>query len=279
MDEKTKKYKNVRQLSQYYFTITKKWWTAAWWLKIATFVFGLGVVFFPDISVWVTLLVGTLSFASETCNVCSSNEKATAETLLRNLDLQDSFGWEIQDIEIADAFVSLPTKVQHQLSYTEHPDDYFASSKSSGWNRAMQNLQESAWWSKHLSRCMGRYTFVLTIILVVISVVTLLISSFLIPVASQLTSINRIVISILLLIVSLGLIPLTIGYFNFSIRAGDAQQRASDLLKSDSDNTIQAIKVFNEYHLARATAPLVPTWLWKRKNISLNRAWRVFVAK
>lgn len=277
MSESIKNNKNFRALSNYYFTLTKKWWAATWYLRFAVFIIGIIAVLFPSISIYITIFIGILSFASELSNVKSNSNKGVAEGFLRKLDLRDSFGWEISNLELADAVVSLSKKAKAQLTSGNQPDNYFATSENTGWRRAMHNLQESAWWSKHLAKYMGKYCFTLTIVLAVISILTLVFSALLIPATEQLTNISRIVIGVLLLIVSLGLIPLTINYFNFSTKAEKSEHLATELLKSNSDNIIQAIKAFNEYHLARASAPLLPTWLWKWKNKALNEAWNEFV--
>jgi amino acid transporter len=137
---------------------------------------------------------------------------------------------------------------------------------------------------------MGHFSFAITIILTVSSVFTLIglvIVSTKQPEVSdaeQLINISRIVMAVFLLIVSFGLIPLTINYYAFSKKAEKSQQLATDLLKTDSDNIaedeviIQAIKAFNEYHLTRVSAPLIPTWLWKMKNDTLNEGWNQFVS-
>lgn len=285
MSKQTKNYNNLRALSNYYFEITKKWWALTWYSKLAVFVIGLIAVFFPNISIWVTIIVGLVSLASEACNIYSNHNKGKAESLLRKLDLQDSFGWEIKSIDVADVVVSLPKKLQEKFSPSDEPDDYFASKEVVGHHRAVQNLQESAWWSKHLAKTMGNYCFFLTVVLVVISLFTLVISSMVISSgqitsshAEYMTSANRVVIAVLLLIVSLGLIPLTMNYYTFSTKAGDSEKIATELIKRKDDDNVQAIKAFNEYHLARASAPLIPTRLWNRKKDGLNKAWEDFVA-
>ena len=285
MARQTKNYKNLRALSNYYFEITKKWWAYTWYFKLAVFVIGLIAVFFPNISIWITIIVGLISLASEAANLYSTYNKGKAESLLRKLDLQNSFGWEIKSIDVADAVVSLPKKLQEKYQPTEESDDYFASGENVGHLRAAQNLQESAWWSKHLAKTMGHYCSVLTVFLVVISMFTLIISSIIIS-SSQLTnshaeymtSVNRIIIAVFLLGISLGLLPLTINYYAFSTKAGDSEKTATEFLKSGVEDEIQTIKAFNEYHLARASAPLIPTKLWENKKDCLNKAWEVFVA-
>lgn len=271
--------KNLRDISEYFFDKSKRWWNATWYLKLAAFAFGLFTTLFPSFSLAGIFLVATVSFASEVCNILSNKYKGSAESLRRKLDFCDSFGWEISNIETADVVVKLPQKIQMKILACTDPDDYFASRENSGTRRAMQNLQESSWWSKHLSEMMATYSLIGTITLVTFSIAALIASSLMISDSSQLTGISRLVIALLLLIVSLGLIPLTINYRTFHRKAVESEKMATSLLQSNPVNEIQAIKAFNEYHLARASAPLIPTFLWKIKNKSLNKAWDRFVVE
>jgi hypothetical protein len=39
---------------------------------------------------------------------------------------------------------------------------------------------------------------------------------------------------------------------------------------------VQAIKIAHEYQLARMIAPLIPSWIWKRKRDDLNELWATY---
>jgi hypothetical protein len=175
--------------------------------------------------------------------------------------------------------VSLSRKGQSKFDTVENSAPYFASANDLGWRKAMENLQESAWWSKHLSKSMGSIIFVFTIGLSVISLLLLIFFSLMSPAAGTLTTVNRVVISVLLLTVSLGLIPLARNYNAFSQRCSACEKAATDLLRSTEQEIVPAIEVWNEYHLARASAPLIPSRLWKWKEKSLNKTWNELVAE
>ena len=115
MDEQTKNYKNFRAVSEYYFTITKRWWAATWYLKFAVFAVSVIALLFPATSIYIAVLVGILSFTSEFSNIKSNKNKGIAEGFLRKLDLRNSFNWEISNLEMADAFVYLSKKAKAQV--------------------------------------------------------------------------------------------------------------------------------------------------------------------
>jgi hypothetical protein len=269
----------ARCLSRYYFDLTKQWWGYAWIAKLAVFLIGIPALFLTENSAWFAVVTGVVTFLGEAASIRSNDKKSIAERLLRNLDLNESFGWAISRIDIADAVVSLSKKQQSKFENGQTASAYFASAADPGWRRAMENLQESAWWSKHLSRSMATNMSWLTIILSAASFVFLICFSLVTPPTETATMVNRIIISLLLLTVSLGLIPLTRNYSSFAQKSEATEKAATELLRTTNDETTAAIKAWNEYHLARATAPLIPSRLWKWKADGLNKAWNELVAE
>jgi hypothetical protein len=278
MSETEKPKQNLRTACNYLFKVGKRWWGVSWWLKIITFLVGLGAVFLPNTSVYIPIAIVVVSFVSEAFNVNSSNYRSQAESLSRKIDFRNSFGWKIKDIEIADVMMLLPGSFQN-ISTTEEDDIYFTSKEELGWRRAMQNLQESAWYTKNLAKKMKAYCFVLTVAIPSICIVSLLITLLYVNVTEQQTFIARITTASLLLVVSSGLIQFTKNYDNLYKKAEAAENQASKLLESTNDETLSSIKAFNEYHLAKASAPPIPDWLWDRNEKKLNANWKKFVAK
>ena len=45
-----------------------------------------------------------------------------------------------------------------------------------------------------------------------------------------------------------------------------------------TDSQRQAAKIMNEYHLSRASAPILPTWIWKYHRDRLNKVWHEYRA-
>lgn len=268
----------MRTACNYLFKVGKRWWGISWWLKIITFLVGLIAVFLPNTSVYIPIAVVVVSFISEALNVHSSNYRSQAESLSRKIDFRNSFDWKIKDTEIADVMLMLPDEFQ-DISSSEEDDVYFTSREVSGWKRAMRNLQESAWYTKNLAKRMRIYCFILTVAIPSVCLVSLLITLLSINVTEQQTFVARITTASLLLIVSSGLIQFTKSYDNLNKKAEAAENQASRLLESTSDETLPAIKAFNEYHLARALAPPIPDWLWNSHEKKLNRNWEKYVAK
>jgi hypothetical protein len=268
---------NLREVSRLYFTITKRWWRSTWILRLAVFLAAIPAIFWPNSALWWALFVAILTFSAEICSIITVNKKLYAEGILRKLDLRDSFGWAIEDAEVADLLVNLSDRDRKRVDLSESSDDYFASTDGQGWKRAMENLQESSWWSKHLASYMAIIVVALTVVLIVISIIALIVSSRILTGETAIQNVYQVIISVLLLVVSLGLISLVVDYLSFKSSSQECENRATALLRSRDDEKEQAIKLFNEYHLARACSPLIPNWLWKWRRDSLNAAWDQFV--
>ncbi len=165
-----------RTLCQAYFELAKRWIIAAILSKILIFLFGILTIFLPIIPGYAPFVITVFSIASDLFAWRSDMIKGTADTLLRKLDQWDSFGWAISRAEMSDLLMRSPTNL-YKLAPTEIVgEEYFASKEGIGAKRAMENIQESAWWSKHLSERMGQYCFAVTCILIAILFGVLLLS-------------------------------------------------------------------------------------------------------
>ena len=88
-----------------------------------------------------------------------------------------------------------------------------------------------------------------------------------------LMTIARVVIAGLMLFLSLGLVRLVIGYYAAARKAGEVERSADVLLRGQNASDVDAVKLYYDYHLSRANAPLVPIWFWKFRRGELNRLW------
>ena len=86
----------------------------------------------------------------------SDSVKGVADSLHRKLELEDSFGWSISNAELSDIIADAPFTEAALHSSQEHGAKFFASGLPVGSKRGLANLEESAWWTKHLSRTMWR---------------------------------------------------------------------------------------------------------------------------
>ena len=267
---------NPRALCQVYFTLAKRWARFSFICKLAGFLIGVLTVLLPLVPAYVPVLVFMLAMIADWLAWRSDTNKGTAEALLRKLDGRDSFGWPISRAELSDLLMRSPSKVDKLVVAKALSEEYFASEEPPGTLRALENLQESAWWSKHLSERMRSYYLAGTCLLVGIAVLVLLISIQTIDDKQTLSSLGRIVTSVLTLVFSLNLFRSVLGYHNFSVKAGQIEKSTENLLASQGVQESEVIKLMSEYQLARASAPLLPTWLWNRMEDELNATWKQY---
>jgi len=267
---------NPRALCQVYFTLAKRWARFSFICKLAGFLIGVLTVLLPLVPAYVPVLVFMLAMIADWLAWRSDTNKGTAEALLRKLDGRDSFGWPISRAELSDLLMRSPSKVDKLVVAKALSEEYFASEEPPGTLRALENLQESAWWSKHLSERMRSYYLAGTCLLVAIAVLVLLVSIQTIDDKQTLSSLGRIVTSVLTLVFSLNLFRSVLGYHNFSVKAGQIEKSTENLLASQGVQESEVIKLMSEYQLARASAPLLPTWLWNRMEDELNATWKQY---
>lgn len=267
---------NPRALCQVYFTLAKRWARFSFICKLAGFLVGVLTVLLPLVPAYVPVLVFMLAMIADWLAWRSDTNKGTAEALLRKLDGRDSFGWPISRAELSDLLMRSPSKVDKLVVAKALSEEYFASEEPPGTLRALENLQESAWWSKHLSERMRSYYLAGTCLLVGIAVLVLLVSIQTIDDKQTLSSLGRIVTSVLTLVFSLNLFRSVLGYHNFSVKAGQIEKSTENLLASQGVQESEVIKLMSEYQLARASAPLLPTWLWNRMEDELNATWKQY---
>lgn len=264
-----------RKLLDALFVRTKAWWGAALLCKVGVVLLGaLNIFVFPGVR-YGSLVLTLFYITSELCQWRSDSFKGSAQSLQRKVDFRNSFGWEISGAEMSDLLMDTPAKIWRRIPPPVARDDYFASEEAPGVTRAIENLQESAWWSKYIAKRMGHVCLGATITLVAVSVATLVVSIDAIENRDVLSSIGRVVTSVLMLVFSLGLVRLTIGYYSFSRKAAQSEQRTFALFGSGCDE-VEAIKAWHEYQTARAAAPLLPSWVWRLMQKDLNLLWKEY---
>jgi hypothetical protein len=251
-----------------------KWWIGLSLLtKILVFAVGALSVWYslvPDVAPYA---VGTLMILGELAMWKSDHLRGIAEALHRKLDHENSFGWQITQAEISDVLARTNCDLDRLSEDKETGSNFFASRREPGTERAAANLQESAWWSKHLAESMWLRCIALVVALIGISVVLLILSLNAVSNPLVMGKIGRIVTSVILLIFSLGLLRFTVGYFKFGKASESVEEAAKALASRVPVDQIAILKLWQEYQLARASAPILPTWIWRKHEKKLNELW------
>jgi hypothetical protein len=264
---------DLKPLSQAYYELAKRWW---WWsigCKLFVFIVGLTSTLLVIFPIYAPFLAATLEIVSEICLWRSDTIKDSAEALRRKLDARESFGWSISNAELSDLYIKTPNSL-HKLAPREtQGENYFASQLPVGEKRALENIQESAWWSKHLSGKMFQYCLIISLFILAIILATLIVCIQTSSSKDALINIARIVTSTLMLFFILGLFRRIIGYYQFSQKAAEIESKIEILLNTQNITESDAIKIMHEYQLARSSSPLIPSFIWKQMRGKLNIMW------
>ena len=249
----------------------KRWWGASLGAKGLGFLTGAFIGVLPPEPV--PFIVAGCTIVAELCSYRSDAVKSTAQQFRRKLDLQDGFGWHIPKSDLSDLRVRCSAWVKKRARMNPVNEPYFASADPAGPVRALKNVCESAWWTKHLAQRMATYCWTAMILGIIISFVVLIVALQATSTHSTQVNAAKMVTAFLMFFLSLGLVKLAFGYGSLSKNSESSEKAADRALQAKPDE-LGAFKVMYDYHLHRAAGPLLPTWLWKMLKDELNRTWQ-----
>jgi hypothetical protein len=251
----------------------KRWWGASLAAKILGFVTGACINLLPAEPV--PFLVAACTLIAELCLYRSDAIKSTGQQFRRKLDLQDGFGWQIPNTDLSDLLVRCPSSVKKPPRKHLVTEPYFASTEPSGPLRALKNVSESAWWTKHLAETMANVCRAIVTIGITGALIILIFALHTTSTHTAQVNVARIVTGVLMLLLSMGIIKLAIGYNSLSKNSTSSEAAAERALQATTPpEQLAAFKVMYEYHLSRAVGPIIPTWIWKIRKDELNQTWK-----
>lgn len=264
---------NIRLLDQTLFDDAKRISSFSLTIRVISFAIGVGVLLFSISFQQLPFVIAIISIFAELLQWRSDHVKKIAESLLRKLEYQDGLGWKISKIEISDLLARSPIYIRKSITNRNPTYQYYENTEELGIKRLLENLVESAWWSKHLSETAGHFFTLITSLIILGSVIVLIISIDSIQNFSVLANISRIITSTLLLLFSLRLIRQSSDFYSFSRLAATSENKAAELLQSGNYDKDRSIKVLIDYQFGRGGAPIIPTWIWKIRRSVLNELW------
>lgn len=264
---------DLQSINHNRFTYAKRLWTIANGLRLVVFAGGAFAVFLAEPTVYLPLILFIFAVAAELFQWRSDVLKSQCESLLRKLDLCRSFDMSISPADRRDIVSYLPRPLRERFCNSELPDTYFTSPEPPGPRKAIENLVESAWYTKRQASFMAGVCIALTMVVVVLALAALSVASNEVESAATGANISKVVTSWLLLIFSLGMFKHGWAYFKLAEGSERAYSTGVQLLRGEVLEA-DAVKQWYEYQIGRASSPLLPEWLWRLKQDDLNDAWR-----
>lgn len=265
---------DLRSINQNRFSHAKLLWTLANLSRFIAFVVGAGAVLSPQPSVYLPHIVFVIVAVAELFQWRSDVIKGQSEALLRKLDLCRSFAGEISEADQRDIVSCLPKKIRARFSGSEITDTYFASPLPPGPRRAIENLGESAWFTKRQANYMAGLCIALVVVFAGIALTILIVTSYEVADINTRAGISKVVTSWLLLIFSLGIVRHAWAYHQLAQGSERSYLAVQHLQMRGDISEAEAIKHWYEYQIGRASSPFLPDWLWRWKQDDLNDALR-----
>lgn len=201
--------------------------------------------------------------------------KGTAELLKRHHEYFTGFGKAPSNTQLADLRQKLRIKLAPDEDNLLSEGMTYASNEGPGPKRVLENLSESSWFTKHLAHyCWTRLGLVFCASIVV-AISLLIVSATSLSGTDAGVKTAKCVSSTLLFLMSVGMMRTVLAYKKLEESAGKIDEGACRLLEQYEQPTVfESQRLLAEYQLARASAPLVPTWVWKVERDTLNENWK-----
>lgn len=256
-DEIRFKFQPLRPLDRFLRSGVEKKWGYLLLTKLGIFVVGFIVIITPAFSYVYIFYIILLTVMAEILSWDYQSNRSAWERLHRELDERDSFGedWAPSRMEASDLINKLPKKISAQIVQAGEEENYFSSLLPFGAKRALENLRESSRRAKILSKEAGNLSRM--ILLIVFLAIFLWVIAYLAQHNPSLDNINQVLGAVVMLLYSLDLLHTMLDYFKFSSEASEIENKAFLMLGQENINEVQVIKLWKEYHLARAESPII----------------------
>jgi hypothetical protein len=221
-------------------------------------------------------------FTTELLRWRSDYWKAQGESSKRKWEMADGFGISVDGKDMADWLAGKPRGFLSDVRDDEIRGLDFDSSQPQGPRRAVENTEESAWWSKHESRRIVAYVGFILAIVVAAAFIALALSIGALKSAnvqqsgSPVQTVGGIICSVLMFVFSINLVRLLVDFWSFASEAENILRRCAALLKSHNISQADALAVMHDYQTARNSTPLLPTFIWKFHGSHLREHWLDF---
>lgn len=253
-----------------------KWWAGSViGLQATLFVAGVIAIFFSKFTPSYPWLALPLALVGAWLSGRAAKFKGMAERAKRQHEYLAGFGVAPSLGMLADLRVSLDKELSEETDRLLRQGITYSSGKPPGVTRVLENLCESGWFTKHLAdwcSCALRALFLAT---VGMAVALLLLSATSLSGTPSGVVAAKFVAATLIFLISIGTLRSWLAYTVLSQKAGDIDAEAGRLLASGKLDAFEAQRLLAEYQLARASAPLVPTWVWRLRRDALNKNWEL----
>jgi hypothetical protein len=259
------------------FRKAKRWYVGYLCCQIAVLIFALACVVaaLDPRLIAVVALVAVL--ATESVRWRSEFWKSQGELAKRRWELVDGFGEAASDGFIADWLACRPSGFLDDVTAEEIRGSAFDSTAPVGPRRVVENVIESAWWTKHESRLMAFYMGAALVL--VFAAILLILSISIGALRSDPSTVERtrnlgaMICAVLAFVFSINMVRLLVAFIALFFATKSLLERGCNYLFRNNINDRAALLLLFDYQTARSDAPLLPTFIWKLHGKHLRREW------
>lgn len=282
MDEKLQK---LRKIVAKTFRKAKRWYLAyvVWQFIVLSFAV---TSIFSALNANLSAMIAFVGvFAAEFIRWRSDWWKSEGERAKRKWELTDGLGTVIEAKEIADWLTARSKKFLDDVAASEIQGSLFDSIQPEGPRRLIENTQESAWWSSHLSRRMVIYLIFLLVFVLAIAFAGLTVSIGTLKAikveqsGAAVQNVGGIICAVLVFVFSINIVRLLADFWGFWSESTIILKRCESLLELPEIELKAALCLIHNYQTARNAAPLLPTLVWKLNGDHFREQWEDFKPK
>lgn len=267
---------DIRTLRDYLDSAAMNWWKYTVVARVAVFLMGVVVLLIPALSGALVILASVINIASVFMQMRSDYWKAAGQRAARSYEWQDGMGVEISPAARTDLLSCVSDKnlIKEIVNSTRKYDyDYYSSPEKPGIRRLIDIHMESALWSKTEAREMAKYVGGIVALVVFAALFILIFTVINVLDHNSQENIGKVIMSAIVFTFTAGFVRLPFDYQNFAKQAENIEREAETFLKINSQDEKEGIRISHNYQLARASAPLLPPWIYWRVKDKANILW------
>lgn len=253
----------------------KRWAGAVLILQSGLFFSGVLAIFWPFLTLAYPWLAVPLALLGTWISARASKYKSLAEGAKRQHEYVAGFGVKPSLRELANLRQNLQKQLSPEAGALLKAGITYASAEPHGARRALENLSESAWFTKHLAAHCVQWvaaTFIITL-LIAISLLLWAVAEVSGTAAGAIAA--KSFAATFTFLISVGSIRSWVGYAKLERKADKIDGDATAMLVSAEPSVFEVQRLLTEYQVTRASAPLIPTWIWKVYRDSMNQDWKL----
>jgi hypothetical protein len=236
---------------------------------VAALVIGIPALFVSGTAAYVLALAALVSEAvAWTLRRIGSQRQEQGEKGRRRALLMDAYGDTQEPIDVGDLRHDFSQRAEQTAAKHGDPS-YWSTTAPVGPQRLVGQLQESAFWSKHLYRVAATGATKIGVALGTL-VVAILLAAALVESNGARLAVARIVVVFMAFLITVDVLTRALAWRSAAAQAGEVDRR---LERCEPDTSEAVLAIWGDYSVATATAPPIPTPVYLRHKDRLEREW------